>query len=277
MWGSLGIFVNYIEVSSVQIALARTVLASITLLVIFIGRKQKLDIKAIKNNKLKLILAGFCMGFNWVALFEAYKQTSVSVATVVYYLAPAIVIAFSPIFFKEKLKFNKIIGLILAIVGMVFVSFSAGVGQVSITGVRLAFIGAVIYAVILISNKSIKGISGFEVAMIELMIAAVVLFVYSVFVSKETFAVPDSLSIVNLIIIGVFHTGICYGLYFTAVQRLRAQTSAICSFADPLSALLISAIFLGEFMSILQIIGAILIIGGAMFAEIYKAKEKLNE
>ena len=72
--------------------------------------------------------------------------------------------------------------------------------------------------------------------------------------------------------IGVFHTGICYAMYFTAVQRVKAQTSAICSFADPFAALFVSVFILHEELMLIQFFGAVLIIGGAMVAELWNPR-----
>ncbi|MFI3238696.1 MAG: DMT family transporter [Lachnospiraceae bacterium] len=269
MWGTLGVFVRYIPMSSAHIALVRTVVGSVTLVIIYMFRGNKIDIRVLKNNFIKLFVAGACIGFNWVILFEAYKVTSVSVATVVYYIAPAVVIVVSPILFAEKLSWNKMIGVLCAIVGMAFVSFSAGVGEVSIWGIFMAFCGAMMYATVTIVNKFIKDMGGFEAAMWEMIFAAGVLIPYCFLVEKDSFVIPDALGVVNVLTISILHTGVCYGIYFAAIQRMKAQSVAICSFADPFTALIISALFLRERMTLTQVIGAVLIIGGVMFAEVY--------
>ena len=272
MWGTLGAFVRVIPLSSTQIALFRTILASATLIIIYIIRKNKINKIELQRNLPKFFLAGTAMAFNWIALFEAYKLTSVSVATVVYYLAPAFVIAASPFCFKEKLTVNKIIGLLAALVGMACVSLSAGIGEVSILGIVLALGGAILYAVVTLTNKSIHSLSGYESAMFELTIAAIVLISYSIVLTNDTWETPSGIGLGSLVMIGVFHTGICYAMYFTAVQRVKAQTSAIFSFADPFAALFVSVFILQEELMLIQFFGAVLIIGGAMVAELWSPK-----
>ncbi len=272
MWGTLGVFIKELTYTSTQIALVRTVLASVTLLIIYSCKKEKMKLKEFKANLWKLMLVGTCMAFNWIALFEAYKQTSVGIATVVYYFAPAIVIAISPFVFRERLRLHKVLGLIFALIGMCFVSFSAGVGEVSVKGIQIAFLGALLYSIIMSVNKSIKGISGFDAATVELTFAIIVLLPYNLFVTKDPWYLPQTVEIVNLLIVGIFHTGICYGMYYAAVQKIPAQTCAICSFTDPFSALFVSAIFLGEKMTMMQVMGAILILGGAILSELYREK-----
>ena len=272
MWGTLGAFVRVIPMSSTKIALIRTILASVTLIIIYIIRKNKINKIELRRNLPKLFLAGTAMAFNWIALFEAYKLTSVSVATVVYYLAPAFVIAASPFFFKEKLTVNKIIGVLAALGGMACVSLSAGIGDVSILGIILALGGAILYTVVTLTNKSIHTLTGYESAMFELAIAAIVLIPYSEVFTNDTWEVPNEIGLVSLVMVGVFHTGICYAMYFTAVQRVKVQTSAICSFADPFAALFVSVFILQEELMAIQFLGAVLIIGGTMVAELWNPR-----
>ena len=70
-----------------------------------------------------------------------------------------------------------------------------------------------------------------------------------------------------LITVGIVHTGIAYMLYFGSIGNLPAQTAAIFSYIDPVTAVLLSAFLLGEELSLSGIIGAVLILGGAVLSE----------
>ncbi|MPN42219.1 hypothetical protein SDC9_189775 [bioreactor metagenome] len=73
---------------------------------------------------------------------------------------------------------------------------------------------------------------------------------------------------------GLINTGIgCY-LYFSSVTRLPVQSVAICGYLEPLSAVFFSALLLGERMTPIQIGGAALLLGGAAFAELFRARRK---
>ena len=103
MFGTIGLFVKYIPLSSGEIALYRALLAIALLGTFLLVTKQKIDFKAIKKDIPLLAISGMAMGVNWILLFEAYRYTTVSVATLSYYFAPVIVTIVSPILFKEKL------------------------------------------------------------------------------------------------------------------------------------------------------------------------------
>lgn len=77
---------------------------------------------------------------------------------------------------------------------------------------------------------------------------------------------------VLLLVVGVVHTGLAYVLYFGSMDSLRVQTIAILSYIDPVSALLFSALLLREPLSLLNGIGAVLVIGSAVVSELQKAE-----
>ena len=95
---------------------------------------------------------------------------------------------------------------------------------------------------------------------------------------KQGFVIKiEPASILPILILGLVNTGIgCY-FYFSSIGGLPVQTVAICGYLEPLSAVLFSVLFLREAMLPVQIIGAVLIIGGAMFGECYQVKKIVTE
>lgn len=104
VFGTLGLFVRNISVSSGELALYRAILAALLIAVFLSVTKQKIPFGEIKREVPLLLLSGVAMGFNWILLFEAYKYTTVSAATLSYYFAPIIVTASCPVLFKEKMS-----------------------------------------------------------------------------------------------------------------------------------------------------------------------------
>ena len=272
-WGSLGIFVKNIPLSSVQISLARAIVGTLFLVMVYILQKNKMDMQNVKKYLPHLIYSGFAIGFNWVLLFEAYNYVPVSIATLTYYCAPAFVIIASSVVLKEKLTNAKVVGVVTAMIGMAMVnltSFEVG----SAKGVVFGLAAAALYASVTITNKKVKGFSGLEVTLIQLFCASLVLIPYTMLTSSvgEIFKI-DMRGMIFLAILCVFHTGVCYWMYFVSLQKLPAYSVAMLSFLDPVSTLFMSALFLNENMSPIQMSGAFVIIGGAMLCEIWQHKK----
>ncbi|MGI6684956.1 MAG: DMT family transporter [Bacillota bacterium] len=272
VFGSVGIFVKYIDLSSSQIAFLRGLIGSVFLILASISIRQKLSNKAtLKRNMKLLILSGAAIGVNWIFLFQAYKYTTVSNATLSYYFAPIFVIILAPFVLKEKLTMVKVSCIITAMIGLFLV---LNTKDTSVTGSYKHLVGilyglsaAIFYAGAILMNKLIKNISGLETTIIQLMVTALVLYPYVFIKEPIDFAGIDSNSLILIFILGILHTGVAYFLYFTSLQELNGQTIAVFSYIDPISAVLMASLFLGESMGSYQVIGGILILGSAFMSE----------
>ena len=103
IFGTLGIFVRYIDLPSTLIAEARGIIGTVFLFLVVKLTHASLSWQAIRKNLKFLFLSGAAIGVNWILLFESYRYTTVSTATLSYYMAPVFVILASPLVVKEKL------------------------------------------------------------------------------------------------------------------------------------------------------------------------------
>lgn len=270
IYGSIGIFRRLIPLPSGILACYRGAAGSVLLLIPAALQRRRLISRIGWKSFLLLVLSGSAMGFNWILLFEAYNYTSVATATLCYYMQPTIVVLLSPILFRERITRRKGICAAVAIVGMVFVSGLPESGLPAPSearGILLGLGAALLYAGVVIMNKKLPGLDAYGKTIIQLASAAVVLIPY-ILITGETIGEGLTVrSIVLLIIVGVVHTGIAYALFFGSIDGLKAQTIAIFSYVDPVTALLLSAFILREPLSAGGRIGAVLIIGAAIVSE----------
>ena len=274
LFGSNGIVASYILLNSYEVVFWRTLIAAAFLLGILLLSRQKFTFLQHKKDAFFLSLGGFSLGMSWIFLFEAYTKIGVSVGTLLYYCGPVIVMALAPLIFKERLTPVKMIGFFIVLAGMVLVNSEAFLeGKMSI-GIVLGLLAAVMYATMVIFNKKGQAIQGLENTTIQLVAAFVLVTVYSIIKGGFPIAIHTE-SILPLFILGLVNTGIgCY-LYFTSIGKLPVQTVSILGYLEPLSALVFSAILLGESLSPLQLIGAACILGGAALGELYKEKRAI--
>lgn len=269
IFGTIGVFVRNISVSSGELALYRAVLAAVLIAVFLLVTKQKIPFANIKKEVPLLLASGIAMGFNWILLFEAYKYTTVSVATLSYYFAPVIVTIVCPVIFKEKLTGKQIICFVMSTLGLVLIT---GIGDAGggndFVGILLGLGAAVLYATVIILNKFIKNVEGIHRTFLQFISAIVVLSPYVAMTSGVTLGSLKGIGWVNLLIVGFIHTGVTYCMYFSSLKELPGQKVAILSYIDPLVAVLISVTVLGETMTLWQIIGGVLILGFTLWNEI---------
>ncbi|MBR5516631.1 MAG: EamA family transporter [Firmicutes bacterium] len=272
IWGTLPIFVTKIPCSSAETVMWRILFGTAFLLLVFALTKNKSDKAMYKKWALKLIFTGFFMGANWVFLFEAYKWVDVSIATLTYYMAPIIVMISSVFLFKESAGKFKIIGTAAAIAGMIIVTGVNVGGLDPMKGIFYGLASALCYASVTLLNKSTKGLSGLEMTIIQLIGAAIAVIPYTFITHAGEWLDLTSEAGIYAIIVGLVHTGVALFLYFSSIQELPAQTCALCSYIDPASALIFAAVLLGDALSPIQWVGALMILGGAAVGEILGGK-----
>lgn len=272
IFGTVGIFRNYIPLPSSVIAFVRGAIGMLFLLLVIACKRQKLNFAAIKKNLLLLCISGAFIGANWILLFEAYRYTTVATATLCYYMAPVFVIILSPFILKEKLTAKKMLCTLSAFIGMLIISGVSNDANSGIKGVIFGLGAAILYATVVIFNKFIKGISDTEKTLIQLGSAAVTILPYVILTENVTSLSANVACVILLIIVGIVHTGLAYTLYFGSIEHIKAQTAAMLSYLDPVVALILSALLLREGFTFAQLIGSILILGAAFISEIPKIK-----
>ncbi len=269
IFGTLGLFVRNIPVSSGELALYRAILAAV-LIAVYLGiTKQKIPFANIKKEVPLLLASGVAMGINWIFLFQAYKYTTVSLATLSYYFAPVIVTVACPFLFKEKLTGKQIICFLMSTVGLVMITGIGKIGSNSdFIGILWGLGAAFFYAVVILLNKFIKGVEGIHRTFLQFLSAIVILIPYVAVTGGVTLGQLHMVGWINLLIVGLLHTGITYCLYFSALKELPGQKAAILSYIDPLVAVVISVTVLGESMTVWQAVGGLLILGFTLWNEV---------
>lgn len=269
IFGTVGLFVRHIPLPSALIACVRGVIGAVCILLFMRLRSRRLDGAAIRRNALMLLLSGAALGFNWAFLFEAYRHTSVATATLCYYLAPMLVVLLSPLL-GEKLTARKIICCLVSLLGIVFVSGGTA-GDASpgnpMTGIMWGVLSAVCYAGVMLFNKELRDITPYDRTVVQLGVSSVLMLIYAALSGQALAAELSLLQGVLLVTVGVVHTGVAYLCYFGALRHLKAQNAAILSYIDPVAAILLAWLVLGERLSAGGILGAVLILGSAFISE----------
>lgn len=269
IFGTIALFVRNIPLASSQVALFRAVFALACLTAMKAVKKQPLPLKGTGRDALLLFLSGAAMGFNWIFLFEAYRYTSVSVATLSYYFAPVIVMAASPVLFRERVTRRQALCFAGSAIGLALVVSPGGLsGPGEIRGVLFGLAAAALYAAVILLNKGIRGVSGIDRTMLQFAAAAAVLLPYVLLTGGVRFDGMTPAGWLCLLAVGAVHSTLAYVLYFSALKKLPGQETAILSYIDPLVAVLVSVALLAEPVTALQLAGGAMILGFTMVNEL---------
>ncbi len=284
IFGTLGPFVRNIGVSSGELALYRAVMATVMIGAYLLLTKQKIPFGKIKKALPLLLISGAAMGINWILLFEAYKYTTVSVATLSYYFAPVLVTLACPILFKEKMGAKQWICFAASTVGIVLIT---GIGDISggsrhLIGILFGLGAAIFYAAVILLNKAIKDVEGIHRTFLQFIAAIVVLVPYVCLSGGFNLGALDGVGWACLAAVGLIHTGVAYLMYFSSLKELPGQKVAILSYIDPLVAVVVSVTVLSERLTLLQAVGGALILGFTLWNELSptskaSAEQRSNE
>ena len=262
IFGTLAPFVRNIGVSSGELALYRAVMGAGLIGIYLLAKGKNPFSGGLKREILLLLLSGGAMGINWILLFQAYRYTSVSTATLCYYFAPVIVTALSPVLFRERLTRKQLFCFVMATLGLVLITgLEPSAGSANLTGILFGLGAAVFYAAVILLNKYIRSTAGIQRTFLQFLAAIVTLIPYVAATGGVTLSRLDGTGWLCLLVVGILHTGITYCLYFSSLKEIPGQRTAILSYIDPLVAVLISVTVLREPMTWQQALGGGLILG----------------
>ncbi len=277
IFGTVGLFVRYIGIDSGVIAFSRGLIGMAFLLLVTAVSRKRLSWRAIFKKMPLLVASSVALGLNWILLFEAYRYTTVATATLCYYFAPMFIILASPFILRERITAKKLLCVLAALLGMVFVSGVVPGGlptKKEALGIALGLAAAVLYATVVLLNKQLGALSAMERTVTQLGLSALILLPYLLLTGAFQGLALDLRGGVLLLTVGIVHTGVAYALYFGSLHALKAQTAAIFSYVDPVVAILLSALILKETMHPLAVLGAVLILGSALVSELPNKKEQ---
>jgi len=270
IFGTLGIFVERTSVPTAVLAFYRAAAGTLFLLFIILIRKQKIRWEIIRKNALLLIASGAAIGFNWIFLFEAYRYTTVAVATLCYYMAPVFIVLLSPFVLKEKLTGKGVLCAAAAVFGAVLISGAAAGNGQDIRGILFGLCAASFYCSIVLMNKKTAGLTAMEITVSQLFVAGLIMFPYALITQGMHSFFLSGQDLVIALILGIVHTGFAYYLFFGSMTSMKAQEAAVLSYIDPVTAILLSALILSQPISTVQIIGSVLILGSTLVNELIR-------
>ena len=268
LFGTIGMFLRFTSLPSEASAFFRGLIGSMTIGLMYLLTHRKIDFAAVRKNGKVLVLSGVMLGLNWVLLFAAYKRISVGTASLCNYMAPVFVILLSPFLYKEKLDLRKSLCVLGAFAGIVLVSDLSSASHADPGGILLGLGAAAAFTGIVICNRELKDLPAFDRVFFQLGLSALVILVYVLITDHGVPLPQDMRSILITIMIGVVHTGIAYILYLIPMGSLPVHDVALLGYIEPVTAVICSAVFLKEPLSLTGYAGAVLVILSACAGEL---------
>lgn len=265
LYGTLGLFLSLINVNSDFVVFCRGFIGALFILIVKLIKKERFDLKAIKENLLYLAICGISLGLNEMFLFIGYKY-AVSLASLGNYTAPISVIVISAIFYKEKLNIKQILCAIASFIGIILISGIFTNNTSNLIALVYGLIASIGFVALVFFNKKLGPMDQLDKTFVQLLFTSLTVLPF-VFINKSIPTSFDLKTVIVLLTLGVLHTGFAYILYFDALKTLAPIKIAIIGYVEPVLSVLIGALLLNEPMDLFGIFGTVLIIGSAIISE----------
>ena len=275
LFGTNGVMSRGLSIKGDDIALYRSLIGFIVLFIILVLKRHKFLISKFKSDWLGLVISGASFGLGSIFLFEAYNLIGVSFAELLYYVGPAIMMIISPFLYKEQMTKIKIIGFSIVLFGIYLIYGTNMDATMNLVGLLFGFLACISYVTLLIGSKMVHNVVGLESTFFRLLFGFIAVFIYKLFARRLSFYVPIS-DLPQVLYIGVISTALACYFYYTTVGVLPITTVCICGYIDPVSTLVFARIFLDERFTFLQNVGALCVMIGVLWSQIYEYKHRIR-
>ncbi|WP_068982649.1 MULTISPECIES: DMT family transporter [Lysinibacillus] len=273
LFGSIGFFTVHTGLPAIELVFVRCICATLFLggmwLITGGHKTEKWDKKEI----LQTLLCGVFIVLNWVFLFKAFEEMSISIAISIYNLAPIFVLIFGALFLKEKMTIQALLATVTCFIGSMFIiglNNFLTLSEFMKSGFIWALLSALFYAFTMLTSKTITNLSSYALTYIQTTVGIVILLPFVDFSLFEGLTTTNWLYILGT---GFIHTGFVYYLFFDSIRSLSTILVSVLVFVDPVVAILLDMLLLDFMPSFMQTLGIVLIFGG-IFYTIYVPKKK---
>lgn len=285
--GTIGWFVVMSEQSPETAVFWRCLFGATFMLLVCLYKDIFKQVKLNKPSLILLTVGGVALSLNWLFLFKSFSLSSIAIATITYHIEPFILVLLGAIFFKEHISTDKVLWLICAFLGTIFIIVGKQEGGAALTdkdtylqGVFYAVIAASFYAIAAITAKKLKHIPPHIIVAFQLFIG---IFVLLPFTPLGDISAISAVSWSFLVTIGIIHTGLMCLLLYSAIQKIPTALVGALSFIYPVVAVIVDWAAFDTRLTLLQFAGASAILIGAAGVNLNwritkkKLKENRNE
>lgn len=280
MWGIMGMFVRGLTgyaFTTFEISFFRCALAGGAYFLFLLFTKPSALKINLKGLVISLLYGAVAYSISFVSYSVAVSRIPVGVATVLMFMSPIWVAILGRFMFGEKLPKSKMVTILICLIGAVFVANLIGGGDIKLDGIGIlagVINGVGVALQILLPKYFAKDYERDTLLVYGFLGAAVVLMFGMDFgaVSSHMSSTPTGVLLWNLFGIEILCTMVANVSCVKSTQYVEATTTSILSALEVVVGTLVGFVVFHEHMTMLQILGAVIIVVGAIGSEIYQPK-----
>ncbi len=274
IWGTLGFFAKILYAEGVSFEALVAVRASVgwAAMLLFVLLTWGVRSRRVTGRDfLFLVPLGLVgIGAFYLLYFFTIRESTVGTAAILLYSSPAFVALLAWIFLKETLGPLRLLALALTFGGIFLVvgGYEPGALEVSLPVLATGLLSGLTYGLYSIFGKPLAGHLEPAIILSYALGFGSVLLVLAALPTFHTLVGLSSSSYALLVMLAVVHTALAFGLYTMGLKRLDAGQAAIVATVEPVVAGAIGVVLLGEELTALKVIGALLVLAGAALAQV---------
>ncbi len=274
IWGTLGLFAKILYAEGVSFEALVAVRASVgwaAMLLFLLLTRGAGSLRIARRDLLFLVPLGILgIGAFYLLYFFTVRESTVGTAAILLYSSPAFVALLAWLFLKETLGPLRLLALALTFGGIFLVvgGYDPGALEVSLLVLTAGLLSGLTYGLYSIFGKPMVGHLEPAVILSYALGFGSLLLVLAALPTFYTLVGLSSGSYALLIMLAVVHTALAFGLYTVGLKRLDAGQAAIVATVEPVMAGAIGVVLLGERLTALKVIGALLVLAGAALAQV---------
>ncbi len=273
LFGLSSVLGQFADAPAVLVAGGRVICSGIVLLVLSLVAKSSLKLHSGKDYAIALC-AGVVLAIHWTTFFQSIQSSSVAIGTITFSTFPLFLTFLEPLVFREKIHVRAVVSAVVLLLGVAITIPEFSLENQTTVGVLWGMVSSLAYGVLSLANRHLsQEYPARTVCLYEQGTAAVVL-LPAFFLVEVQWTASTVLSIVT---IGVVCTALAHSLYVSAQRKVRAQTAGIISGMETVYGIVYAMLLLGEFPTLRELVGGVVILGTALVSSLYSARETLKE
>lgn len=219
----------------------------------------------------RLLLAGVLLAAHWVSFFIAVKVAGVAVATLGFASFPAFTVILEGLLFRERIRSNEIILVVLVSIGLVLVTPEFNLASEATSGLLWAVFSGLTFSLLSLVNRvSSKNVPPVQAALYQNLIVAACLLPMA---APELGSVP-ALDWLWIGLLGVFCTGLAHSLFVASLGVIKARTAAVVFAMEPVYGITFAWLLFAEIPTLRMLLGGALIIIAIVVSGLMSSKTK---
>ena len=233
------------------------------LLVMILMRVRSVPLRTNLRELKRFAFLGFFYYGSAALLFQGYYSMSSGMATTLHFLYPIGTTLIMAIVFRQKTSIYTVIAIALGLSGVALLSLRGGVGQTSsLTGIILVLLSGLSYAIYLVTVNNVKVLRSMD--NLKLTFYAIffsgVFFLLDALLTGGLQPIPSKWAMLNVLLLALLPTLVSNLALVRAIKSIGSTLTSVLGAMEPLTAIVIGVLFLGEEVSSAMLLGVILIL-----------------